>query len=146
MEVIFHLAPKDAPLQGVFGTLYQCAVWLFEREGIDKTPDSDDPLESVTQYLADSDEPKYSLEPAVNVIPRMISIDEALRLRSLPADLKVSGIPDWLAEDHTNDTLKQMVDLLHGRTVAVRWRGSMHSVGASPFTPETYSALLSQLS
>jgi hypothetical protein len=147
MENIFYVSKRGDFDNGVFGTLYDCASWILKQEGVEGTPDVNDPLESLNELLKFNSEVKYDLEAAENAIPRMLSIDEALRLQALPKDIRVSDVPEWLVDHaHDNVIIKQMVDLLHGRILRTRWRGSMHAVGNSPFTAEVYSALLKQLS
>lgn len=147
MEKLFYAAKLGDETPGTFGTLYECCEWILRSEGVDDRPDSEDPLESINEILGFAPETKYELEPAENVLPKLLKIEEAMRLKALPQDIRVSDIPDWIVSgSHDNSTLSAMAQLLHGRTTKVRYRGEFHHVGSSPFTPGQYDALLAQLS
>jgi hypothetical protein len=146
LENIFHVATEGDIKHGYFGTLYDCAEYILRCEGIDARPDNDDPLESLEGLLKDSPGGKYKLDSAVNVIPLLLTPEEAKALPGMPEDLQFFEADDLLPVEHSNVCLKQMVDVLHARTTQMRSRGEFRSVSNSPFTQSVYEALLSQLS
>lgn len=145
MEAIFHISKADDFNVGTFGTLYECAKWALDREGIDEAPDSDDPMLSAETLIEDFDY-RYQLTPAEVALPKSLRLDEAVLLDSAPLT-GLSDVKAWLESgSFDNATLRQMADILHARIVGVRLRGSVHSVGNSPLTNEQYELLQRQLS
>lgn len=147
MEKIFYVAPATSARTGIFGNMHTCACFIARAEGhTDDDIDAEDPLESLTTLLNDSPSKKYELVDASLAISLQLTIEEAMKLKSLPEGIKVGDIPDWLEVVDDKPALREMVDVMHERNVSVRLRGHHQTVAQSPFTPAVYEALLQQLS
>lgn len=156
MEKMFHVAKlgdSSVPYQkGVFGTLYECALWIAQdkggtTDGRDIVIDADDPMGSLESQLEDSLEYEYEINEAPTAIMRMLTIDEGMHLSGAPRGvLSAEEFRDWLDnEQHDKATVFEAAEILHQRHNDVRWRGQSHRQGLSPFTNQQFADLTREL-